>query len=155
MKNLFPSNSRELPVFPAVLGNMSISRLFATLASVTLTFNLPTSVHNLDLPIKAKKIHCVTHHDGIFRLFLALMNCTSLVMEQKIFFFSELSSSTYQKAKCQTSLDTSANWPRGYKTFSKLNSTEHEISNAHKFKYIKKFSFFLAQISLECYFSDS
>ena len=87
MKNLFPSNSRELPVFPAVLGNMSISHLFATLASVTLTFNLPTSVHNLDLPIKAKKIHCVTHHDGIFRLFLALMNCTSLVMEQKIFFF--------------------------------------------------------------------
>ena len=34
--------------------------------------------------------------------------------------------------------------PRGYKTFSMLNSTEHEISNAHKFKYIKKFSFFLA-----------
>ena len=45
--------------------------------------------------------------------------------------------------------------PRGYKTFSMLNSTEHEISNAHKFKYIKKFSFFLAQISLECYFSCS
>ena len=45
--------------------------------------------------------------------------------------------------------------PRGYKTYSMLNSTEHEISNAHKFKYIKKFSFFLAQISLECYFSCS
>ena len=30
-------------------------------------------------------------------------------------------------------------WPRGYKTFSMLNSTEHEISNAHKFKYISFF----------------
>ena len=25
-------------------------------------------------------------------------------------------------------------WPRGYKTFSMLNSTEHEISTAHKSK---------------------
>ena len=33
-----------------------------------------------------------------------------------------------------------------------LNSDEHEVLNAHKFKYIKKFSFFLAQVSLECYF---
>ena len=24
------------------------------------------------------------------------------------------------------------NWPRGYKTFSMLNSAEHEISTAHK-----------------------
>ena len=31
---------------------------------------------------------------------------------------------------------------RGYKKNSMLNSTEHEISNAHKFKYTKKFSFF-------------
>ena len=31
VSELFPSNSRELPVFPAVLGNMSISRLFANL----------------------------------------------------------------------------------------------------------------------------
>ena len=23
-------------------------------------------------------------------------------------------------------------WPRGYKTFSMLNSTEHELSTAHK-----------------------
>ena len=30
----FPSNSRELPVFPAVLGNMSISRLFANLGYI-------------------------------------------------------------------------------------------------------------------------
>ena len=32
-------------------------------------------------------------------------------------------------------------WPRGYKTFFMLNSTEHEISTAHKIKYrqIKKF----------------
>ena len=32
-------------------------------------------------------------------------------------------------------------WPRGYKTFFMHNSTEHEISTAHKLKYpqIKKF----------------
>ena len=33
-------------------------------------------------------------------------------------------------------------WPRGYKTFFMLNSTEHEISNAHKNKNIKKLGFF-------------
>ena len=32
--------------------------------------------------------------------------------------------------------------PQGYKTFFMLNSAEHEISNAHKYKYIKKISFF-------------
>ena len=32
--------------------------------------------------------------------------------------------------------------PRGYKTFSMLNSAEHEILNAHKFKNMKKFGFF-------------
>ena len=31
---------------------------------------------------------------------------------------------------------------RGYKTSSMLNSTEHEISNAHKFKYISRNSAF-------------
>ena len=29
--------------------------------------------------------------------------------------------------------------PRGYKTFFVLNSIEHEILNAHKYKNIKKF----------------
>ena len=33
-------------------------------------------------------------------------------------------------------------WPRGYKTFFVLNSIEHEILNAHKYKNIKKFGFF-------------
>ena len=32
-------------------------------------------------------------------------------------------------------------WPRGYKTVFVLNSAEHEILNAHKYKNIKKFSF--------------
>ena len=46
-------------------------------------------------------------------------------------------------------------WPRGYKTFS--CSTHSRLSmkifNAHKYKNIKKFSFFFhGQISLECYF---
>ena len=31
---------------------------------------------------------------------------------------------------------------RGYKTYFMLNSVEHEILNAHKYKSIKKFSFF-------------
>ena len=38
-------------------------------------------------------------------------------------------------------------WARGYKTFFMLNSGEHEILNAHKYKNIKKFSFFQTQIS--------
>ena len=44
---------------------------------------------------------------------------------------------------------------RGYKTFFMLNSVEHEILNAHKYKNIKTFSFFQAQVSGECYFSCS
>ena len=43
-------------------------------------------------------------------------------------------------------------WPRGYKTFFMLNSIKHEILNAHKYKTIKIFSSFQAQIPLECYF---
>ena len=42
--------------------------------------------------------------------------------------------------------------PRLYKIFM-LNSAEHEIQNAHKYKNIKKFSIFQAQICIECYFS--
>ena len=42
--------------------------------------------------------------------------------------------------------------PRGYKTFFVLNSVEHEILNAPKYKNIKKFDLFKAQLSLECYF---
>ena len=44
---------------------------------------------------------------------------------------------------------------RGYKTFFMLNSIEHEILNAHKYKKVKKFCFLQAQIRLECYFSRS
>ena len=46
-------------------------------------------------------------------------------------------------------------WSRGYKTFFVLNSVEHEILNAHKYKNIKKFGLFKAQLSLECYFPRS
>ena len=45
--------------------------------------------------------------------------------------------------------------PQGYKTFFVLNSVEHEILNAFKYKNIKKFGLFKAQLSLECYFSRS
>ena len=34
-----------------------------------------------------------------------------------------------------------------------LNSTEHEILNAHRYKTIKKFRFCQSQISPECYLS--
>ena len=40
-------------------------------------------------------------------------------------------------------------------SFFVLNSVEHEILNAHKYKNIKKFGLFKAQLSLECYFSRS
>ena len=43
----------------------------------------------------------------------------------------------------------------GYKTFFMLNSVEHEILNAHKYKNIKKSSFFQAQISEVGYFACS
>ena len=46
-------------------------------------------------------------------------------------------------------------WPRGYKTFFMLNSAQHVILNAHKYKSIEKVSIFQAQISLERYFSCS
>ena len=42
--------------------------------------------------------------------------------------------------------------PLGYKAFFMLNSVEQEILNANMYKNIKKFGFFQAQISLECYF---
>ena len=46
--------------------------------------------------------------------------------------------------------------PRGYKTFSMLNSAELENLNAHKYEKKKKkkktVSFFQSQINLECFF---
>ena len=43
----------------------------------------------------------------------------------------------------------------GYKTFFVLNSAEHEILNAYKYKSIKKFRIFQAQLSPERYFTLS
>ena len=37
-------------------------------------------------------------------------------------------------------------WARVYKTFFKLNSSEHEILNAHKYKSIKKFLHFSGSV---------
>ena len=37
----------------------------------------------------------------------------------------------------------SPQWPQSYKTFFMLNSVEHEILNAYKYKDIKKFGLFL------------
>ena len=44
---------------------------------------------------------------------------------------------------------------RGHNTFFMLNSFEHEILNAYKYKDIKKLSISQAQISLKCCFSCS
>ena len=41
--------------------------------------------------------------------------------------------------------------PQGYKKVFMLISVELEILNAHKYKNMKTFSIFQAQISLECY----
>ena len=49
---------------------------------------------------------------------------------------------------------TSETGPEVIKKFM-LNSAEHEILNDYKYKNIKKFGSFQAQISLECYFSWS
>ena len=40
-------------------------------------------------------------------------------------------------------IKTRSSGPRGYKTFLMLISVEHEILNAHRYKNIKKFGFFL------------
>ena len=62
-------------------------------------------------------------------------------------------SSSYDNGRCIVQ-NMSSIWARGYKTFFKLNSAEHEILNAHKYENIKNFSFFFqAQISLESYYS--
>ena len=45
-----------------------------------------------------------------------------------------------------------SDWPRGYNTFFVLNSIEHEILNAYKYKNIKKLGLFKVQITRECYF---
>ena len=41
---------------------------------------------------------------------------------------------------------------RDYKTFFMLNSVEHEPLHGHRYKNIKKFSFFQTQVSRECFF---
>ena len=58
----------------------------------------------------------------------------------------------HAKADIFYSLYVNENWARGYKTIFKLNSVEHEILNAHKYKNIKKLSFVQTQISRECHF---
>ena len=71
--------------------------------------------------------------------------------------FSGVTTSVFTNKKEKISLNYPENltWPQGYKTFFVLNSIEHEILNAHKYKNIKKLGFFQVQISLECYFSRS
>ena len=63
-------------------------------------------------------------------------------------------SATFSHGAAHVSTHVIAQGPR-LENFFVLNSAEHEISNAHKYKNIKKLSNFLAQISLEYYFSCS
>ena len=48
----------------------------------------------------------------------------------------------HQYKKISNSWVKQFTWPQGYKTFSMLNSAEHEILNAHKYKNVVKFIFF-------------
>ena len=49
----------------------------------------------------------------------------------------------------------STSGPEVIKLFFMLNSVEHGILNAYKYKNIKNFGLFSAQISVKCYFSRS
>ena len=49
---------------------------------------------------------------------------------------------TVKPTQCHVSTAKTHTRPRGYKTFLVLNSIEHEILNAHKYKNIKKFGLF-------------
>ena len=62
------------------------------------------------------------------------------VYAMKLIFFRDAS---------QTKIFIDFFWPQGYKKNFMLNSAEHEISNAHKYKSTKKGSFFQAQVSSE------
>ena len=53
---------------------------------------------------------------------------------------------------CGPCIAAVATRPRGYKTFFVLNSVEQEVLNAHKYKNIKKFGLFKAQLSTDYYF---
>ena len=55
-----------------------------------------------------------------------------------LLFLAHRTRRTFSKVVSDLSLLTR---PRGYKTFFVLNSTEHEILNAHKYKNIEKFGF--------------
>ena len=49
---------------------------------------------------------------------------------------------SYQVLKTKEKETHKAAWPRDYKTFFMLNSVEHEILNAHKYKNIKESNIF-------------
>ena len=88
-----------------------------------------------------------------FSLVRAAVACAILERTSGLEPSSETTAPMYLKlGMCLNICDIRA---RGYKTFFMLNSVEHEFSNAHKYKNIKKFSFCQAQISGECYFSCS
>ena len=52
-------------------------------------------------------------------------------------------STNVKEQNCLHKFDAFKYRSRGYKTFFLLNSVEHGILNAHKYKDIKKFGFFL------------
>ena len=64
-----------------------------------------------------------------------------------------LSSSLWETARYR--LKYCLKGPLNPKSTNILETVEHEILNAHKYRNIKKLSMFQAQISLECYFSCS
>ena len=58
-------------------------------------------------------------------------------------FLESYSKTPFEMISMILTFESQVSRPRGYKTFFMLNSVEHEILNAHKYKDIKIFGFFM------------
>ena len=74
--------------------------------------------------------------------------CMVYLPDSHILFFyfknTSLPGQRYPRLRCVVAANY---WPRGYNTFFVLNSTEHEISTAHKLKYRQITKFLALNIS--------
>ena len=94
----------------------------------------------------ASKVYEIERLDSIFMLHYACILVPQILIQWTL----DISNTDISKYPL---IPKDIIWARGYKTFFMLNSVEHEILNAHKYKNINKFSFFQAQIIGEGYFS--
>ena len=94
-------------------------------------------------------------------VFQALTLKLPVKQTKKITKFKHIYASIYIRSKVciiensKTGGQSLYNQAPSYKTYFMLNSAEHEISNAHKYENIQKFSIFRLRKSLEYYFSCS